>query len=106
MTTEQETVLMNPNREALMLAGAQALLLLACLGAIIWAVASGMIFDIDGLLLLAIGLSLAGVFSFTLLLQARSAGWLDKLPLPGRKKAAAAAAPAPAAEKVPAGDPK
>ena len=90
---------MNPKGESLLLAGTEALVLLICLGAIVWTVASGMIFDIDGLLLVTISLSLAAVFSFALLLHAKSAGWLDKLPLPGRKKAAAA-------EKVPAGDAK
>ena len=90
---------MNPNRESLLLAGTEALVLLICLGAIIWTVASGMIFDIDGLLLVTISLALAAVFAFALLLHAKSAGWLDKLPLPGRKKAEAA-------EKVPAGDAK
>ncbi len=85
---------MNPNRESLLLAGTEALVLLVCLGAIVWTVISGMIFDIDGLLLVTISLSLAAVFAFTLLLQAKSAGWLDKLPLPGRKKAAADNAPA------------
>ncbi|MCL4523446.1 MAG: hypothetical protein M1453_12985 [Acidobacteria bacterium] len=85
---------MNPNRESLLLAGTEAFILLVCLGAIIWAIASGLIFDIDGLLLVAISLSLAAVFAFTLLLQAKSAGWLDKLPLPGRKKAAAQNSPA------------
>ncbi len=90
---------MNPNRESLLLAGTEALFLLVCLAAIVWTVASGLIFDIDGLLLVTISLSLAAVFSFALLLQAKSAGWLEKLPLPGRKKSAAA-------EKVPAGDAK
>jgi len=90
---------MNPNRESLLLAGTEALVLLICLGAIIWTVASGLIFDIDGLLLVAICLSLAAVFTFTLLLHAKNAGWLDKLPLPGRKKSAAA-------EMVPSGDAK
>ena len=97
---------MNLKSESLLLAGVQALVLLICLGAIAWAVASGMIFDIDGLLLLMIGLSLAAVFSFTLFLHAKSEGWLEKLPRPGRTKAAAAESPAPAAEKVPAGEPK
>ncbi len=90
---------MNPNRESLLLAGTEALVLLICLGAIIWTVASGMIFDIDGLLLVTISLSLAAVFSIALLLHAKSAGWLEKLLLPGRKKSAAA-------EKLPAGDAK
>jgi hypothetical protein len=81
---------MNPNRESLLLAGTEALVLLICVGAIIWTVASGMIFDIDGLLLVTISLSLAAVFSFALLLHAKSVGWLEKLPLPGRKKATAA----------------
>ena len=90
---------MNLKGESLLLAGTEALVLLICLGAIVWTIASGMIFDIDGLLLVTISLSLAAVFSFALLLHAKSAGWLDKLPLPGRKKAAAA-------EKVPAGDAK
>ena len=85
---------MNPNRESLLIAGTEALVLLVCLGAIVWTIISGMIFDIDGLLLVTISLSLAAVFAFTLLLQAKSAGWLDKLPLPGRKKAAAHNAPA------------
>jgi hypothetical protein len=90
---------MNPKHESLLLAGTEAFVLLICLGAIIWTVSSGMIFDIDGLLLVAVSLSLAGVFAFALLLHAKGAGWLDKLPLPGRKKAAAA-------EKLPAGDVK
>ena len=90
---------MNPNRESLLLAGTEALVLLVCLGAIIWTITSGLIFDIDGLLLVTISLSLAAVFAFTLLLQAKSAGWLAKLPLPGRKKSAVA-------EKLPAGDAK
>lgn len=97
---------MNPKRESLMLAGTQALLLLLCLGAIVWNVASGLIFDLDGLLLLLISLALAAVFSFTLLLHAKSAGWLEKLPVPGRKKAAAAeTSPAPQ-RGVPGGDAK
>lgn len=90
---------MNPHRESLLLAATQVLILLSCLGSVGWAVASGMIFDIDGLLLVAISLAVAAVFAFTLLLQAKSAGWLDKLPLPGRNKADAPA-------KVPAGDAK
>lgn len=90
---------MNSNRESLLLAGTEALVLLICLGAIVWTIASGMIFDIDGLLLVTICLSLAGIFSFALLLHAKSAGWLEKLPLPGRKKAAPAA-------NAPAGDAK
>jgi len=90
---------MNPNRESFLLAGTEAIVLLICLGTIVWTFVSGMIFDIDGLLLVTISLSLAAVFSFALLLHAKSAGWLDKLPLPGRKKSAAA-------EKLPAGDAK
>jgi hypothetical protein len=77
---------MNPNRESLLLAVAEFAFLLICLGAIGWTFTSGLVFNIDGLLLLLICLSLAAVFAFTLLLQAKSAGWLAKLPLPGRKK--------------------
>ena len=90
---------MNPNRESLLLAGAEALFLLICLGSIVWAVVSGLIFNIDGLLLALIGLSLSAVFAFTLLLHAKSAGWLARLHRPGREKSAAA-------EKAPAGEPK
>lgn len=98
---------MNPKRESLMLAGVQALVLLVCLAAIVWNFLSGLVFNIDGLLLLLISLSLAAVFSFTLFLQARSERWLERLPLPGRKKTSSeAASGAPAAEKVPAGDAK
>ncbi|MBI1749763.1 MAG: hypothetical protein HY234_09320 [Acidobacteria bacterium] len=98
---------MNSNRESLLLAGTEALVLLSCLGAIIWTVASGMIFDIDGLLLLMISLALSAVFAFTLILHAKSEGWLEKLPAPGRKKAATEAeSKAPPAEKVPVGDAK
>ena len=104
MTTEQEAVQMNPQRESLLLAATQVVIVLLCFAAVGWAAVSGIIFDIDGLLLVAISLSVAAVFAFTLLLQAKSAGWLDKLPLPGRKKAAAPAAPA--AEKAAAGEPK
>lgn len=96
---------MNPHRESLLLAGTEALFLLFCLGSIVWNVSSGLIFDLDGLLLFLISLSLAAVFSFVLLLQAKSSGWLEKLPLPGRKKAAPET-PSAVAEKVPAGDAK
>lgn len=80
---------MNPNRESLLLTGVQVVILLSCLGAIVWAFVSGMVHDIDGLLLLVISLTVAAVFAFTLLLQAKSAGWLAKLPLPGSKKTSA-----------------
>ena len=90
---------MNPKRESFLLGGTEFIFLLICFSAIIWDVVSGVIFNIDGLLLLLICLSLATVFSFTLLLQAKSSGWLEKLPLPGRKKT-------DAAETVPAGDAK
>ena len=86
--TEQDAGVMNPNRESLLLTGVQVVILFVCLGAIVWAFVSGIVHDIDGLLLLVISLSVAGVFAFTLLLQAKSAGWLAKLPLPGNKKPA------------------
>jgi len=98
---------MNPKRESLILAGVQALVLLVCLAAIGWTVWTGLILNIDGLLLVLICLSLCAVFSFTLFLQARSEGWLERLPLPGRKKAPSQApTSAPVGEKVPAGEPK
>jgi hypothetical protein len=107
VTSGQETLEMNPKRESLLLAGVQALILLICLGGIAWAVATRLVFDVDGLLLVMIGLALSAVFAFTLLLQAKSEGWLDKLPRPGRKKASAGEeSPASAAEKLPAGQPK
>ena len=81
---------MKPNRESLLLIGAQAVILLFCLAAVVWTFVSGIVHDIDGLLLLVISLTVAAVFAFTLLLQAKSAGWLAKLPLPGRKKSASA----------------
>ncbi len=95
---------MNPKRESLLLAGAEALVLLVCLAAIVWTIITGLVFNIDGLLLIAISLSLAAVFAFTLLLQAKSEGWLEKLPRPDRKKSATADSPAAAPEKVPTGD--
>ena len=88
---------MNPKRESWLLAGAEGVVLLLCLGAIVWDAVTGLIFNLDGLLLLMISLSLAAVFGFTLLLHAKSEGWLDKLPLPGRKKAAAADTSGPSA---------
>ncbi len=98
---------MRSKSETWILAGAQVLVLLICLGAAVWNFTSGMIFDIDGLLLLTIILALAAVFSFTLLLHAKSEGWLAWLPIPGQKKTASARTPAPAAEaKGPAGVPK
>ncbi len=98
---------MNPKRESLLLAATQALVLLVCLGGIGWAVITGMIRDIDGLLLATIGLALSAVFAFTLFLHAKSEGWLEKLPRPGRKKAPAAEpSPSPAAEKSTAGESK
>ena len=97
---------MNPKRESLLLAGTQALILFICLGAIVWAVATGLVSNLDGLLLVMIGLALSAVFAFTLFLHAKSEGWLEKLPRPGRKKAAASESPAPAAEKAAAGEPK
>lgn len=97
---------MNPKRESWLLAGAEALVLLGCLAAIVWTIATGLVFNIDGLLLITISLSLAAVFAFTLLLQAKSEGWLERLPRPGRKKPATVESPAAAPEKVPAGDSK
>jgi hypothetical protein len=105
LNSEQEAIEMNPKRESLLLAGVQALVLLLCLGGIAWAVVTGLVQNVDGLLVVTIGLSLAAVFAFTLFLHAKSEGWLAKLPRPGRKKAAEES-PAPAAEKVPAGQPK
>ncbi len=88
MNPELKAVAMNPKEENWLLAGVQVLFLLVCLGGVIFDFSSGLIFNIDGLLLLMISASLAAVFAFALFLQARSEGWLEKLPLPWRKKGA------------------
>jgi hypothetical protein len=44
----------------------------------------------DGVLMIAICLSFGGVFKVVLLMIARSEGWLDNLPVIGKKKADAA----------------
>ncbi len=94
MTTESEAVSMNPKRENQLYAGVCLLAMLACIGALVWTVANGLYRNIDGLLLIFIALSLGGVFQVVLLMIARSEGWLDNMPVIGKKNRSDGAPPA------------
>ena len=78
MTTEQEAVPMNAHREILLLTATIVVIVLFCFASVGWDVISGLIFNIDGLLLVASSLSLVTVFGFVLVLQAKSAGWFSR----------------------------
>jgi hypothetical protein len=69
---------MERNKEMLMLAGMCVVVILLSLGGLGGVVASGMIRDLDGLLLAAVCLSMAGVFSLMLAWLAWDAGWLAR----------------------------
>jgi type VI protein secretion system component VasK len=67
------------------------------LAGLAWDFLTGLEFNIDGLLLLLICLMLGGIFSLMVLLIAKQAGWLARLPFPRKKAAAPAEAAASAA---------
>lgn len=69
---------MDPKRETLLLAIANAMIVLISLGSIVWAAAFGLLRDIDGLLLAAIALMCAVVFGIQFLLLARDLGWIGR----------------------------
>ena len=77
---------MDAKRENMIYAGLCGLALLGCLATIVATIAAGMVRDIDGLLLILIALSLGGVFQIVLLMIMKDLGWLDNLPVIGRKK--------------------
>ena len=65
-----------------------AMIVLLALVGLAWGFWTGLEFDIDGLLLLLVCLMMGGLFSLMLLLIAKDAGWLARLPLSHRKRAA------------------
>ena len=78
--------------EALFLAGVSLIVGLACLGILVWTLVSDRAITLDNLLLIAICLALAAVFSSLGAAMVQSA---QKLRAPGKK--APAAPPSPAA---------
>jgi len=64
-----------------------AVVVLLAVAGLVWTFATGLEFNIDGLLMLAVCLMMGGVFSLMLLLLVKEAGWLPPVPFP-RKKAA------------------
>jgi hypothetical protein len=88
VNTDTETVSMDAKRENMIYAGLCGLALLGCLATVVWTILAGMVRDIDGLLLILIALSLGGVFQIVLLMIMKDLGWLEKLPLFGKKKPA------------------
>ncbi len=73
-----------------------AVIVALALAGLAWDFLTGLEFDIDGLLLLLICLMMGGLFSLMLLLIAKQAGWLARLPFPRKKAAAEAEAAVPA----------
>jgi hypothetical protein len=73
-----------------------AMIVLLALVGLAWDFRTRLVFDIDGLLLLFVCLMMGGLFLLMLLLIAKDAGWLARLPLLHRKRAA---------EPVPAANP-
>lgn len=76
---------MKPQHESLILAGCCAVVLLMCAAGLGWAVVSGELLTLDGILLTLVCLSMGGVFSLMLFLIARKEGWLGRLLRVGRK---------------------
>ena len=77
------------------LAAICAVVVLLSVAGLAWGFLTGLGLSLDGLLLLLVCLMMGGIFSLMLLMIAKEAGWLARLPLPRRKRAAAEA-PAPA----------
>lgn len=63
---------MNRRQESLLLIALCAVLIALSAGGAVWTVASGVLFDIDGLMLLLTCLAMGGVFSLLLFLQLRA----------------------------------
>ena len=82
MNTESVANPMNSKQEGLILAAMSLSVVALCAAGLAWAVLSGQLLTLDGILLSLICLTMGGVFSGMLLWQAVSAGWI-KLP---RKK--------------------
>ncbi len=78
---------MKIERSVLGLAIICAVVILLSLGGLVWVFASGLAFDLDGLLLILVCLTMGGIFLIMLLLMAKQAGWLGRLRFP-RKTAA------------------
>lgn len=92
---------MNPKREQVVLAGLCLLVMLLSLAGLVWAFLTGLLYphlNMDGLLLVLICLTMAGVFKLMFFSVAKSAGWFDAYAIFRRKKAA----PNAAAKKTPA----
>jgi hypothetical protein len=107
MTKAVSNGLVNQKHESMVLAGIQVLVLFVCLAGIVWDLAIGLIFNLDGLLLLLICLSLSAVFGLSLFLQARKEGWLQRSRPPGPDQSASeVSALAPASKSAPSGKQK
>ncbi|MGH9714108.1 MAG: hypothetical protein ACRD5M_12495 [Candidatus Acidiferrales bacterium] len=97
---------MNPKSNALELAVVCAFFALLCVLGIIWSITSGLLVSgIDGIMLFAVCLMMAGIFGVMLLLQLSQAGILpsfghskSKAATPAAKPAASSTQPAPPAK--------
>ena len=83
---EPEAAPMDAKQESLILAGMCLVVILLCLGGLAWAVVSGQLLTLDGILLVLTCLLIGGIFTLMLGLLAHSQGWLPKF---GRRSAAA-----------------
>jgi hypothetical protein len=96
--TPTEVTAMDQKMESGVLAGVCGLLALASLASVGWAAASGLVHDIDGLLLSLTGLLMALLFGVQAFLTAKTGGWLRAAKKSdGEGTAAAAKAEGPAA---------
>ncbi|HEX9760214.1 MAG TPA: hypothetical protein VGA40_04815 [Candidatus Acidoferrales bacterium] len=68
-----DTATMNTKQESLLLVIFCGVLVLLSAGGIAWAVMSGMLLDIDGIMMVLTCLAVGGLFSLFLFLQLRSA---------------------------------
>ena len=93
---------MTVRRDILELVLICVVVLLLAVAGLVWTFLTGLEFDIDGLLLLLVCLLMGGLFSLMLLMIAKEAGWLARLPIPRRKAAVQAVTgnPVPAVQEV------
>lgn len=88
-------------RQGMTLALICVVVLVFSVAAIVAAFATGIELNIDGILLIAIGLMMAGIFGLMLLLMAREQGWI---PARAKKEASPAAAAKAAPGSPPGGE--
>ncbi len=78
METEQTAASMNRKQESLMLMAMCLSVIMLCLAGLGWAVMSGQLLTLDGILLSMICLAMGGIFTLMLVWQAVAAGWIKR----------------------------